>query len=98
MKIYTCSSVGIDYFLFLGKTLRSCGFDVEDVFLISEAEYRRRAKSKGLAKLVLRIRMYVVYPCLLFRKALKAKKNDMFIVTSNTFYAPLGDKETNPIS
>ena len=61
MKIYTCSSVGIDYFLFLGKTLRSCGFDVEDVFLISEAEYRRRAKSKGLAKLVLRIRMYVVY-------------------------------------
>lgn len=89
MRIYTCSSVGIDYFFFLGKTLRQSGFSVEEIYLITEENYRALAKSKGLKKVLLRFNMYISYPLLLILKSMLAPGQSVFIVSSNTFYAPL---------
>ena len=89
VKIYTCSSVGIDYFFFLGKAIQYCGYEVSEVFLITEEEYRRQARSHGFDKFRLRFKMYITYPLMLIKKALTAEKGAVFIVSSNTFYAPL---------
>lgn len=89
LKIYTASSVGIDYFFFLGKTIGFNGTEVEPIFLITEKDYRALAKTKGLKKIYLRIQMYVFYPIYLMFKAIKSPRNSIFIVSSNTFYAPL---------
>lgn len=89
MKIYTCSSVGIDYFFFLGNTLKKTGYDVEEIYLIDERNYRILAKAKGFKKVFLRFNMYITYPLLLIVKTIFAKKKSVFIVSSNTFYAPL---------
>lgn len=88
LKIYTCSNVGMDYFLFLTRTVAQAGFDVVPIFLTSEADYRRLGKGKSISKLWLRLQMYVLYPIYLAWKVLFAKKNSIFIVSSNTFFAP----------
>lgn len=89
LKIFIASSVGIDYFFFLGKTIAANGTQVEPLFLISEKQYRTLAKTKGFKKIYLRIKMYVFYPIYLMYKAICSPRNSIFIVTSNTFYAPL---------
>lgn len=89
LKIYIASSVGIDYFFFLGKTLSENGNIVEPIFLISEKEYRTLAIKSGFKKIYLRIKMYIFYPIYLMYKAITSPRNSIFIVTSNTFYAPL---------
>lgn len=92
LKIYIASSVGIDYFFFLGKTLSESGNKVESIFLISEKEYRTLAKKSGIKKIYLRIKMYIFYPIYLMYKAITSPRNSIFIVTSNTFYAPIVTK------
>jgi hypothetical protein len=88
LKVYTCSSVGIDYFLFLNKTISEAGFDSEPLFLITEEDYRKLAKQKGFRKIWLRIKMYVLYPLMLIQKGFKSEKGSVFVVSSNTFFAP----------
>lgn len=88
IKIYTASSVGIDYFLFLGKTIVNAGYEVESLYLISEERYRKLAKSTGIKKVWLRLQMYLCYPLYLIYKGLVSGRNSIFIVTSNTFFAP----------
>ena len=44
-KIYVASSVGIDYFFFLANTIRHAGYEVKELFLIGEDDYRRQARS-----------------------------------------------------
>lgn len=88
LKVYTASSVGIDYFFFLNKTLESAGYEVEPLYLISETNYRKRAQSSGINKIWLRIQMYILYPLYLIYKGLTSSSNSTFIITSNTFFAP----------
>lgn len=88
LKIYICSNVGIDYFFFLGRTISEAGFDVQPIFLVSETNYRRLAKSSGLKKIWLRVQMYMLYPMLLIFRALTSSRNSIFVITSNNFFAP----------
>ena len=88
LKVYICSCTGLDYFLFLGKTLNINNFDVRPIFLISELKYRRFSKQYGIKKLWLRLQMYIFYPILLLYKSLTCDKGSIFIITSNTFFAP----------
>lgn len=88
IKIYTASSVGIDYFFFLGKTIENAGYEVEPLYLISELNYRKLAKSSGVKKIWLRFQMYLLYPIYLLYKGLVSKRNSIFVISSNTFYAP----------
>jgi hypothetical protein len=88
VKVYVASSVGIDYFFFLAKTIRAAGYDVREIYLISEDSYRRQAKTSGLRKLWLRAQMYLVYPGYLIVEGLRCRKSSVFVVSSNTFYAP----------
>jgi hypothetical protein len=88
LKVYTASSVGVDYFLFLNKTISEAGFDSEPLFLITEEDYRKLAKQKGFRKIWLRIKMYVLYPLMLIQKGFKSEKGSVFVVSSNTFFAP----------
>lgn len=88
IKIYTASSVGIDYFLFLGKTIKDAGYEVEPLYFISEERYRKLAKSSGIKKVWLRLQMYLFYPLYLICKGLVSKRNSIFVVSSNTFFAP----------
>ena len=89
LKVYTASSVGIDYFLFLNKTIENGGYFTEPIFLISESNYRRLSKASGFQKMWLRAQMYLFYPMLLIYKAIVCNQQSVFVITSNTFYAPL---------
>ncbi|MBD3749607.1 MAG: hypothetical protein IE931_08930 [Sphingobacteriales bacterium] len=89
LKVYTGSSVGIDYFFFLTSTIENAGFEVKPLFLITEIEYRRLAKSSGYRKVWLRIKMYIFYPLFLIFKGLNAPKRSIFVISSNTFFAPI---------
>ncbi len=89
VKIYACSNVSIDYFFFLCKTVATDGYEVEPVYLLAEETYRTLAKTAGIKKIWLRIQTYIFYPLLLIYKAIAAPAGSVFIVTSNTFYAPL---------
>lgn len=88
IKIYIASSVGVDYFFFLGKTISYNGTVVEPIYLIQEKDYRKFAKVKGFKKIYLRVQMYIFYPIFLIAKALFSPKNSIFIISSNTFFAP----------
>lgn len=88
-KVYICSSVGMDYFFFLKKTIESSIFSIDTIFLISENTYRNLSKITGIKKIYLRLQMYIFYPILLIYKATICKNNSIFVVTSNTFFAPL---------
>ena len=79
----------MDYFFFLEKTINYSGFQIIPIYLISERNYRSAGKRKGLKKLYLRIQMYLFYPIVLMIRAIISPRNSIFIVTSNTFYAPL---------
>jgi hypothetical protein len=88
IKVYTASSVGIDYFFFLNKTIESAGYVVEPLYLISEVNYRKLAKGSGIKKIWLRTQMYLLYPLYIAYKGLRSSNKSIFIITSNTFYAP----------
>lgn len=88
LNIYTASSVGIDYFFFLTKTISETGYNTQPVYLISEEAYRKLAKSSSISKIWLRIQMYIVYPLYLIYKGFLSKPGSIFIVSSNTFFAP----------
>ena len=88
-KVYICSSVGMDYFFFLKKTIESSTFSIETIFLITENTYRNLSKITGIKKIYLRLQMYIFYPILLIYKATICEGNSIFVVTSNTFFAPL---------
>jgi len=89
IKIYIASNVGMDYFLFLEKTLKDANYEVESIYLTTEINYRKLAKASGLKKIWLRLQMYVFYPILLFYKTLACDKHSVFVISSNTFFAPL---------
>lgn len=89
LKIYIASSVGIDYFFFLKKTIEIAGYNIEPIYLITEKSYRKLSKYTGLMKVWLRIQMYIIYPLQLILKALTCKKESLFVISSNTFFAPL---------
>ena len=88
ITVYVASSVGIDYFYFLQKTIAYTGSVVKSISLISEAEYRKQARSSGPTKLWLRLKMYLVYPLFLLYTGITCKSSSIFVVSSNTFYAP----------
>ena len=87
-KIYITSNVSVDYFFFLCKVLRGLGYEVKPIYLISEAKYRSSSKNLNLSKLYLRIQMYIFYPIYIFLLGLISCKSSIFIVSSNTFFAP----------
>ena len=88
ITVYVASSVGIDYFYFLQKTITHAGFNVQSISLISEADYRKQARSSGITKIWLRAKMYLVYPLFLLFTGITCKRSSIFVVSSNTFYAP----------
>ena len=87
-KIYITSNVSIDYFLFLCKVVQNLGYEIKPVYLISEATYRLSSKRLNLANLYLRIKMYIFYPIYILFLGLISCKSSIFIVSSNTFFAP----------
>ncbi len=86
--LYTCSSARIDYFIYLGTCLSDVG-EVREIYSVDEEAYRSGARSRGLRRILFRMRLYVFYPLKLIRVCLTAPSASTFVVTSNTFYAPL---------
>ena len=86
--VYTASSVGLDYFFFLSRTIENAGYRVKPLYIITELEYRSLSRSNRFNKVVLRLKMYLLYPFYLILHGLLAKKGSVFVVTSNTFFAP----------
>ncbi|QQL50859.1 glycosyltransferase family protein [Mucilaginibacter ginkgonis] len=89
VKVYVASNVGVDYFFFLCKTIERAGYDVTPLYLITEVNYRKLSKSSSFKKIWLRVQMYIFYPLYLIYKGLASAQNSIFVVSSNTFYAPL---------
>jgi len=101
MKIEFWSSTEYGGFLEgLMRELRGQGFEAAQRFHISEASYR--AARSTPARLFLRLRQYVIYPlylsvCLLVRRLKglfdrfrgRSPSDDVCVVSTNTFFAPL---------
>ena len=77
-KIYLCSSVRIDYLSHAKACAELLKCEIEEVFYLSEAAYRKGAGQSGLKRVWLRIQLYIFYPLLLIRKILTAKKGVRF--------------------
>ncbi len=87
-KIYITSNVSIDYFFFLCKIFKELGYEVKPIYLISESNYRLNSKSLNFSKFYLRIQMYIFYPIYILFLGILTHKSSVFIVSSNTFFAP----------
>lgn len=88
-RIFACSSVALDYFRFLCASLEAAAAQVIQVATVTENDYRRHARGSRVARAHLRLRMYVGYPLQLVLTTFRARRGDVFIVTSNTFFAPM---------
>ena len=88
LTVFVASSVGIDYYHYLKKTIALSGIHVRGISLVSESNYRRQARSSGISKILLRLQMYVFYPLILLIKGVTCTSSSVFVVSSNTFYAP----------
>jgi glycosyltransferase involved in cell wall biosynthesis len=88
-RIFACSSVALDYFRFLCESLAASATRVIEVAPVAEDHYRRSARGSGMTRLRLRLQMYVMYPLRLFVSTFQARRGDLFVVTSNTFFAPM---------
>lgn len=90
MKIYIASSVLTDYVKFLSDCIENgTQCEVKLIYAYDEVSYRKLACSYKLNKLYLRFGMYLIYPFILLKQLLNSTKEDICIITSNTFYAPL---------
>ena len=91
MKIFLCSSVELSSFAKrLTQRLDSKGFMVKEIFIISEKSYR--VFSNSIILKVLRLKQYIIYPIQLVATCIASmlkKENAIFLVTTNTFFAPL---------
>lgn len=88
-RIFACSSVALDYFRFLCESLATSATRVIEVAPVAEDHYRRTARGSRLTRLRLRLQMYLMYPLRLILATFQARRGDLFIVTSNTFFAPM---------
>src|SRR5688572_27919970 len=87
--VCTCSSVHTDYFQLLNDTIRQLGYRVTSISALNEFQYRTASRNRGFRKVKLRFVMYVLFPVKLLVKTILAPKNSLFLITSNTFFAPL---------
>ena len=91
MKIFLCSSVELSSFAKrFTQRLDSKGFMVKEIFIISEKSYR--VFSNFIILKVLRLKQYIIYPIQLVATCIASmlkKENAIFLVTTNTFFAPL---------
>ena len=91
MKIFLCSSVELSSFAKrLTQRLDSKGFLVKEIFIISEKSYR--VFSNSIILKVLRLKQYIIYPIQLVATCIASmlkKESAIFLVTTNTFFAPL---------
>lgn len=87
-RVFACSNVTIDYFTFLVTCLEGVSRNLTAVTAVDEATYRTASRGSALARTWLRLMMYVAYPIRLAWAAASARRGDMFVVTSNTFFAP----------
>ena len=92
MKIQFWSSTEYSGFLEgLMRELNACGFASRQRFQISEASYR--SARSPVARLLLRLRQYVVYPLqllvVLSIERLLRRQATVCVVCTNTFYVPL---------
>lgn len=71
----------------LVASLCARGILAEHRFTVSNADYRKR--STLWSRILLRVRMYIEYPIRLALACLLDRKPRIFVVTTNTFYAPL---------
>ena len=80
LTVFVASSVGIDYYHYLKKTIALSGIHVRGISLISESNYRRQARSSGISKILLRLQMYVFYPLILLIKGVTCTSSSVFVV------------------
>ena len=67
----------------------ACGGRYTELAWVEEGAYRRLAAGGRWRRGWLRCQMYLGYPLFLGWRALRAPRGSTFVVTSNTFYAPL---------
>ena len=91
MKIFLCSSVELSRFAKrLVHSLDEVGYSVEEIFVIPEKSYR--TSINFLMSRILRLKQYLLYPVKLVVTCIFSnfkKSNAVFLVTTNTFFAPL---------
>ncbi len=86
MKLIFASSVEMGRLVYgLMESLEGDGWDSEHYFEVPQVQY---GKGGRLVLLWYRFRTYVLYPLKLLLRVRRAKAGDVFVVNSNTFYAP----------
>ena len=72
----------------IALSLRNTGWQVETCWILKASDYFTLAARRGLAHWWLRFLMYGAYPVKLLWRILRAPEGSIFVVSSNTFYAP----------
>lgn len=88
-QITVASNTGYGALEDLASCVSDFAEDTQTLSLISEKAYRKLLSKGKLSALYLRFLMYVAYPTKLLCSVLFAKSGSCFIVTTNTFFAPL---------
>ncbi len=81
-----CSSVTGDAFQLMSRAIFRPGKKMLQINGLSSARYRILAGGNVLRRLWLRLLMYVWYPACVMWNLLRAKRGDIFVITSNTFF------------
>jgi hypothetical protein len=90
VRIVVCSSVETDYIRYLADCVAGAGDNIRVISVIQEIEYRASLrKCSRAASWWLRFRMYIQYPVELLWRIASESRTTVWIVTSNTFYAPM---------
>lgn len=87
--VFICSNTRMDYIRFLQTCIASSGTPTESITYLNEETYRKKSRGSRLLRIWLRVQLYLLYPAKLLFKTLRSPSNSLFVVSSNTFFAPL---------
>lgn len=85
--VFWSSVEGAAFMTSIIDAIRAEGIDVSQRFFISSESYRNSSTVWG--RIILRIQMYILYPISLIWACLVERKPRIYVVTTNTFFAPL---------
>ena len=85
--VIVCGAVNSGAVRLVANSLSAGGLPARTNCLIEEGSYRSNGSRGRVSRWLLRLRIQAEYPLRLFWTACRAKRNDVFVVTTNPFFA-----------
>ncbi len=85
--VIVCGAVNSGAVRLVADSLNAAGVQARTHCLVEEGNYRSSGSGGNVSRWLLRLRIQAEYPLRLFWAACRAKRDDVFIVTTNPFFA-----------